>query len=529
VDYNVYAAPPIDFEGNCFQTCQHYETIYPGGGGPLGGGNYYLQANFGYFCDTLPVCPVLDISIATPFLRPCFDSKYNVFYENLSTTIATDAYVEVTIDLPLQVTTASLPYTVNGNVYTFQLGNVGAFSRGSFTIDVFTPCDEEFGQTHCVEAHIYPDTCQVPPGANWDGSKIEVIATCDNDVVSFTLKNVGLGDMTNTLEYIVVEDNVLLMQTPGQFQLNSGEELPIPYPANGRFLRLEAQQSPGYPGLSQVVAWAEGCGTGDPQSLGFVNQYNLGDDDYFMDIFCLEVINSFDPNDKQGFPRGVSEKHYIDQNVDIEYMIRFQNTGTAPAINVEIRDTLPVQWLDPNTIRPGASSHHYQFSMEGNGVVVFKYPNIFLPDSNANLEASQGYVTFRISQRKDLPLETEIKNTAAIFFDFNAPIITNQTLHTVGKEFLVLSSTQVVFDPGMEVQVMPNPARGNVLVLAKGLEETTSDLSFRLISMLGQPVLTGTFNGNTFEFDASHLPQGVYGYEIRNNGRLAATGKVLKL
>jgi len=526
VAYFFNAYPPNDNNGYCVQTCENYQEIFPG---PSGGNTFTLEANFGYYCDTMPFCPIIDVDIATPILRPCFVSTYFVDYKNLGSIPAPDAYIDVTFDLPLQVLSASEPYSLIGNVYRFQLGTLQAFAQGSFSIEVFTPCDEPVGKTYCAEAHAYPDTCITPPGANWDGSKIEVSAFCENDVVSFSLKNVGTGDMTNMLEYIVVEDNVLLMQTPGQFQLNAGDELLLPYPADGSFFRLEAQQSPGYPGFSQPIAWAEGCGGNGSLSLGFVNQYPLGDNAPWIDIFCLESVASFDPNDKQGFPRGVGDEHYIDQNVDLEYMIRFQNTGTASAINIEIRDTLQVQWLDPNTIRPGAGSHPYQFDMQGNGVVVFKYQNINLPDSNANFDASQGFVKFRINQRKDVPLETEIKNTAAIFFDFNAPIITNQTLHTVGKDFLVLSNTQAILDPRIQVQLMPNPTIGQVQVLAKGLENTPSALTFRLVSMLGEQVLTGIFDGSNFTFDASQLPQGVYAYEIRNNGQLAATGKVLKM
>ncbi len=517
-------SPPSGPAENCAITCENIQRIFPNPGALP----YYYSGNIGLHCDTLPLCPVIDVDIATNRLRPCAESTYKLYYANQTSTIATDAYVEVTIDLPLQVVGTSQPYTSNGNVYTFQLDDLEAFEHGALSIKVFTPCDEPLSKTYCVEAHAFPDTCYAPPGANWDGSKIEVLAKCENDSVIFTLQNIGSGNMTNTLEYIVIEDNVLLMQTPGQFQLDAGEALQFGYPANGNFYRLEAEQSPGFPGLDMPVAWIEGCGTTN-FSLGFINQYDLGDAAPSTDVFCLESVNSYDPNDKQGFPRGVGEAHYIDQNTDLEYMIRFQNTGTAPAFEVEIQDQLPVQWLDPTTFRPGASSHPYQLDIQGNGLVKFRFEDINLPDSNANFEASQGFVKFRISQRKDLPLGTEIKNEAAIYFDFNAPVITNQTLHTIGKDYLELSKTKVVFDPQMQVQVTPNPTQGNVQILVKGLENTRAALSFQLISILGQPVLNGNFEGNTFNFDASQLPQGVYGYEIRNNGKLAATGKILKL
>lgn len=519
----VQLVPPAGFGQYCISRCSTYTQVQTPGNNYNGYLSYALQ------CDTTPPCPVLDVSINTNFLRPCFESKYRISYRNYTSLFIPDASIQVTIDNPIQVLGASIPYTTNGNVYTFDLGTVSPFAWGNFSITVFTPCDEPVGTTYCAEAHAFPDTCQSLAGPNWDGSRIEVSAACETDQVIFTLKNTGTGNMAAPLEYIVVEDNVLLMQSPGQFQLNAGASQEVFFPADGSFYRMEADQSPGFPGFGTPIAWAEGCGTGGNPSLGFVNQFQLGDEDPWLDIFCIESVNSFDPNDKQGFPRGVGEKHYIEQNVDLEYMIRFQNTGTAPAVNVVIRDTLPTQFLDPTTLRRGVSSHPYLFDMEGNGVVVFKFLNINLPDSNANEAASHGFVTFRISQHQDLPLESAIKNAAAIYFDFNEPIITNQTLHTIGKDFLQLSNTQTLFDARLKVQIMPNPAQGHVLVLAEGLENKEQDLSFRLISVLGEQAQQGQFRGNVYEFNAAHLPPGVYVYEIRNGGKLAATGKLLKL
>lgn len=298
------------------------------------------------------------------------------------------------------------------------------------------------------------------PGPDWDGSEIEVQAGCTGGEVQFRIRNVGSGNMTKALDYIVIEDNVLRMPGPGSFQLDAGQEMLRSFPADGSFFRLEAEQAAGFPNAEQAVAWVEGCVTGgDTFSIGYVNQYFLPDTEPWVDIFCLESVNSYDPNDKNGFPRGYDDAHYIGQNTDLEYVIRFQNTGTAPAIDVEIRDTLPVQFLDPTTVRPGASSHAYQFDMQDNGVVVFRFPNIYLPDTSAGDAASQGFVKFRVSQRPDVPLGIKILNTAAIYFDNNAPIITNQTLHTIGINFILVQSVEVL-RPQIEVTVAPNPTTG---------------------------------------------------------------------
>ncbi|MCI4669910.1 MAG: T9SS type A sorting domain-containing protein, partial [Bacteroidia bacterium] len=64
-------------------------------------------------------------------------------------------------------------------------------------------------------------------------------------------------------------------------------------------------------------------------------------------------------------------------------------------------------------------------------VVRFRFDPIFLPDSTTDLEGSNGFVKFGIQMMPGLPLGSTIENKAAIYFDFNAPIITNTVVHTL--------------------------------------------------------------------------------------------------
>lgn len=487
-----------------------------------------FEGNIAVQCDSLLPCAQLEVSIATNVLRPCVASIYSVRYCNIGALTATNALVQVTVDPALQVIGSDLPWTTqSGNVYTFEVGDLLPDECGDFALEVKVPCNDPVGTTYCSAAHAYPDTSCAPVLANWDGSKIEVVAACVGDSVVFTIKNVGLGNMQNELNYIVIEDNILVMPAPGKFKLTAGASITASFPANGTFLRIEAGQSPGFAGLNTPVAWAEGCNGSGNMSFGFVNQYPLGDEDPWLDMFCLESVNSYDPNDKNGFPRGIEAAHYIDQNVELEYLIRFQNTGTAPALNIEIRDTLPVQWLDPTTVRPGAGSHTYQWDVQGNGVVVFRFDDIHLPDSAASPINSQGFVQFRVRQRQNVPLGTKIENTAAIYFDNNAPVITNQTLHTVGKDF-VLTSTPTLLLPDVRVQIVPNPLTSQAQVRVEGLKNTEK-MNFTLYSLLSKTVLTGQFNGENFDFQTGQLPPGVYFYEVRSGGKIVGKGKLVKM
>jgi uncharacterized repeat protein (TIGR01451 family) len=205
-------------------------------------------------------------------------------------------------------------------------------------------------------------------------------------------------------------------------------------------------QPAGHPWSNKASATVEGCGVNSNGnfSLGMVNLFPLNDQPPYTDIDCRENIGSFDPNDKQGFPLGVLDEHYIPLQQQIEYFIRFQNTGTDTAFTVIVRDTLDAD-LDPASIRPLGSSHPYQFNLSGQGVASFIFTNIMLPDSNVNELNSHGYLKFSITPKARLTEGTTIENKAAIFFDFNDPVITNTTSHTLGSKYLGVST--VLFNP----------------------------------------------------------------------------------
>lgn len=145
------------------------------------------------------------------------------------------------------------------------------------------------------------------------------------------------------------------------------------------------------------------------------------------------VIGSYDPNEKST-QTGENQWGGLITESDslLHYQIQFQNTGTDTAFTVVIRDTLDAD-LNVESIRPGMASHPYRLEFEGNNVLVFNFRDIMLPDSNRNEPASHGYATFSIKRKPNLAIGTEFHNSAAIFFDYNTPIITNTVSHKMGK------------------------------------------------------------------------------------------------
>lgn len=156
--------------------------------------------------------------------------------------------------------------------------------------------------------------------------------------------------------------------------------------------------------------------------------------------FKSEITCAYDPNDKRANPVGFLEEHYTLIGEDLEYTIRFQNTGNDTAFNVFIEDILDPD-LDMSSLQILSASHLMEVKINTDTrLLTFSFPNILLPDSLVNEPLSHGFVKFLIKARGTISEGTRIENYAEIFFDANLPIITNTTHNTFVSGFPILVS-----------------------------------------------------------------------------------------
>jgi hypothetical protein len=173
----------------------------------------------------------------------------------------------------------------------------------------------------------------------------------------------------------------------------------------------------------------------------------------------MQVVGSYDPNNKLSNPAGVGPLGLISPSVNsIEYTINFQNTGTAPAVNIEVVDELPAL-LDPSSIELLHTSYPASMSVQGQNVK-WNFYNIMLADSMTNEPESHGHITFRIAPTNPLVNGQTISNEAYIYFDFNAPIITAPAVLTVDETIGVAN-----IEAGTSLMVYPNPVSNEDLYI----------------------------------------------------------------
>ncbi len=497
--------------------------------------NFYDTISLDLGVKAAKSCPQNRVDVSTPLLRRCAENVYTVRYCNLGTIPSIDTRVEVLVDDFLSVTGSSVPWSsVSGNVFTFNIGFLDAGECGNFDLTAWLNCDSTIsGQAHCVRAHIFPDSiCKTDP--TWDKSFVTVEGKCDSQQVKFSATNRSGFGMTQTLDYVIVEDQIIYRT--GQIPtLAPGEEtLIFSKIANNQTYRIIADQSPGYPGLSYPTAAVEGCKTdttSNPISTGFYTMFPEDDADAFVSADCQE---SNDPNFnpaflKRGHPKGAEVEHFVNPNTDLEFLIRFVNTGADTVRGVIVRDTLS-PWLDPASVVPGGASHDYDFQVYAGGIVQFTLPNqLLLPDGSpaSGGTSSSGYVKFRVSQKPDLPCKTTIRNRAAIFFDFNAPAASNETFHTVCQLDSVLTTkSQEIFVPGAAVNFFPNPFTDEATVTIDGVQAKIYTLE--IYDALGRQVAHQTKPSPEFRLLSFQFSRGIYFYRLAADGRSVASGKIEK-
>jgi hypothetical protein len=150
-----------------------------------------------------------------------------------------------------------------------------------------------------------------------------------------------------------------------------------------------------------------------------------------VDYFNSTVVGSYDPNFKEVSPAGDGPGGNIYAKDSIlDYMVHFQNLGTYQAFNIVVLDTLDAD-LDWTSFKPGYKSHPCTVTISETGVVKYTFSNINLPPKMQDELLSNGMFTYSIKTKRNLPLGTQFTNSAAIYFDFNEPVITNTTLNTL--------------------------------------------------------------------------------------------------
>ena len=207
------------------------------------------------------------------------------------------------------------------------------------------------------------------------------------------------------------------------------------------------------------------------------------------------IVGGYDPNDIS-----ITEGSQIsinDAGEYVHYLVRFQNTGTAPAVNVIVKQILD-QNLDWSSLQILDASHPMDITMI-NDSVDFKFYNINLPDSTSNESESHGYIAYKIKTISTVNLGDQFSAKADIYFDFNQPVTTNTVTTTFSD---VLGSVNETNINNHLFKLYPNPTSNVVYIQSN----QTID-KVEIFNQLGELILV---KANTTQIDLFGLEKGIY-------------------
>ena len=220
------------------------------------------------------------------------------------------------------------------------------------------------------------------------------------------------------------------------------------------------------------------------------------------------VFNSLDPNDKTCLEGNTIAPTMVGKYV--HYQIRFENTGSANAQNIVVKDMIDTDKFDINSLIAMDGSHDFYTRISGNKVE-FIFENIQLPFDDTN---NDGYVMFKIKTKASLVVGNTFSNVARIYFDYNFPIVTEPAVTTIS----VLATKDFEFSD--EFALFPNPTQTILNIQSKN---NTNIQSIDIYNTLGQLVLAITKTENNSKIDVSDLTIGNYFIKINSDKGISNT------
>jgi hypothetical protein len=246
--------------------------------------------------------------------------------------------------------------------------------------------------------------------------------------------------------------------------------------------------------------------------LGLSVALNLNNsviDEYLADNFHAIkqiVVGSFDPNDKTCLEGEIITPALAGDFVN--YLIRFENTGTANAENIVVTDFIDLAKFDISTLEITSTSHSCKTLISNGNKVQFVFDNINLPFTEP---LKHGYVAFKIKTKNNLAIGDSLNNTADIYFDYNLPIKTNTVTTKISTPTAIKTNSK---NDG-SLSIYPNPSIGNFTINFES--KGKYPIIIKLIDMKGSVVLEINIqhqDKSNIQFQQNDLPNGIYQVNI---------------
>lgn len=212
-------------------------------------------------------------------------------------------------------------------------------------------------------------------------------------------------------------------------------------------------------------------------------------------VYNQKVVNSYDPNEVECLEGEQLPTSKVGEY--LHYVIHFENTGTADAINVVLKDVIDEAKFDMSSLQVIESSASV-YTRINNNVAEFIFQNI-----NLKPGGGRGHILLKVKSKSNLVADDTVSQKANIYFDYNFPIETNDETTT----FAALGVNENELD--QTVKVYPNPVVNEVQISAQ-----SNIRSVQVYDIQGRLLQVQTGGEMNAVLDLSTQNQGVYFLKI---------------
>lgn len=217
-----------------------------------------------------------------------------------------------------------------------------------------------------------------------------------------------------------------------------------------------------------------------------------------VDSLIQKVVSAYDPNIKVAIPSEV-----VDVSDEIKYIIHFENLGNDVALNVTVVDTFQ-SLLDIRKVVLGGCSHNkYSVEVKYN-CVIWQFNDINLPSKQDSLN-NKGFVTFTSKLNQTAQKGDSIFNKAAIFFDYQKPVITNEAIVKLKDKNDI---NELIIDKTLNVY--PNPGNTSFQMNKEGVSVV------ELYDLTGRLMMRISKNSDGKFYLGTELNEGMYFIRFNN-------------
>lgn len=213
------------------------------------------------------------------------------------------------------------------------------------------------------------------------------------------------------------------------------------------------------------------------------------------------VVGSMDPNEITCLEGNVVPPSEIGKY--LHYVITFENTGNYQAENVVVKDVIDTNKYDINSLQLLNTSHSCYTRINGN-VVEFIFQDINLSATAGSPPVGgHGDVLFKIKSRNNLVDGDSVLKSGKIYFDYNAPITTNDAITTYRN------LSNAIHNLDNNITIYPNPTNSVINIRCNSIIKT-----IELYDIQGRLLETGIEETDNTAFDISSKQNGIYFLKI---------------